>query len=447
MKPKKSKFLSLLSRVDSMFKPMNALGLDISDFSIEALQLKSTFGKITLEAFNRVFIEKGIIEDGEILSKSRLAEKIEELLEGAQFKKSKTTEVILSLPESRAFLHVFELPVNISVKELPGALESEVAKTIPIDVSKSYSDFRVVSKGIGNQEVLYVAAHKNIVDDYLEVMEKVGLNPVALDMESASIVRTFKNEMSQEGAVLILDIGARTTILTVFDEGTIRVSSTIKKAGDFFTKSISEKLNISMQEAEKLKRIYGMDETKEGGRLVFVMQEALRDIVDKTKKIVDFYENKSKRKVKKVLLMGGSSLMRGLTSYLESNLDIKTELANPAKMYPKLNRHIQETFLIKDIIPPRELEKKGLEYKMHPIMFSNVIGLALRGLSFNPEDSGLNLLPEIHRPKRPTFISKALSRSESFNVFVVIIMLLVFIFFLWVIYSYILIHLLKSGII
>jgi type IV pilus assembly protein PilM len=447
MKTKKSKFLSLLNRVDSIFKPINALGLDISDFSIEALQLKSALGKITLEAFNRVYLEKGTVEDGEIISKSKLVQKIEELLDGGNFKKSKTTEVVLSIPESRAFLHVFDLPANISAKELPGAIESEVAKTMPIDVTKSYSDFRVVSRGLGTQEVLYATASKDIIDDYLEVMEKVGLNPVALDIESASIARTFKDEMLADAAVLIVDIGARTTTLTIVDEGAIRVSSIIKTAGGYFTRTISEKLNIPIEEAEKIKRIYGMNEAKGEGKVMFIMQDVLRDTIVKTKKLVNFYEAKSKRKVKKVLLSGGSSLMPGMLSYLGDNLDIETRLANPAKMYPKLNRHIQETFLIKDIISPKELEKKGLEYKMHPVMFSNVIGLAIRGLSFDPEDAGLNLIPEILRPTRPTFISKQLSRSESFNMFVVIATLLVFIFFLWVIYSYILINLLKSGVI
>jgi type IV pilus assembly protein PilM len=318
---------------------------------------------------------------------------------------------------------------------------------MPIDVTKSYSDFRVVSRGLGTQEVLYATASKDIIDDYLEVMEKVGLNPVALDIESASIARTFKDEMLADAAVLIVDIGARTTTLTIVDEGAIRVSSIIKTAGGYFTRTISEKLNIPIEEAEKIKRIYGMNEAKGEGKVMFIMQDVLRDTIVKTKKLVNFYEAKSKRKVKKVLLSGGSSLMPGMLSYLGDNLDIETRLANPAKMYPKLNRHIQETFLIKDIISPKELEKKGLEYKMHPVMFSNVIGLAIRGLSFDPEDAGLNLIPEILRPTRPTFISKQLSRSESFNMFVVIATLLVFIFFLWVIYSYILINLLKSGVI
>lgn len=170
MEQKSSKFLLFLQGIDSFFQTNNAFGFDISDYSVEVLELKRSMGKIRLGAYGRVKLEKGIVEDGRIISTSRLKDKIEELLDSINFKPLRNTEIVVSLPESKIFLHIFELPANISYKNLGVAIESQALKTIPVDLTELYSDFQIVSKKRSTQKILYVAAYKEIVDSYLEVM-------------------------------------------------------------------------------------------------------------------------------------------------------------------------------------------------------------------------------------------------------------------------------------
>jgi len=438
MKQKKNRFFSFSKIIDYLFQANNAFGLDISDFSIEALQLKRYFKGVRVESYGRIKLEKGTVEDGEIFSKKELQKKIEELLENLKFKGPKLPEVIFSLPESKIFLHIFELPANISAKELPRAIESEVLKTLPIDLSKLYFDFQVISKKVTIQEILYVAVEKRIVDDYLEVMDRVGLMPLALDIESASLARTFKSEVPLNGGMMILDIGARSTILTIFDQSAIRVSSIIKIAGNHFAKTISQKLNISFKEAEKLKRTHGLDEKRGEGRVMFILQNILNDILDKTKNLINFYQVKTNREIRKVLLVGGSSLIPKLISYFATNLNIETKLGDLSTLYPGLKKKIQQKLFIKDIIGPKDITKEQyIEERLHPVFFSNVIGLALRGLEIDPERDGINLIPEAARLKEPAFIGRKLYKSKVFNLLVVMVTIFNLLFFAWVIYNYI----------
>ncbi|MFH1462506.1 MAG: type IV pilus assembly protein PilM [bacterium] len=358
----------------AFFFKQPAFGLDISDYSIELLSLDKKADKFSLLAYNRIILEKGIVENGKILDKEKLREKIKELVRGVKPRGFKGSRVVISLPESKTFFHVFQLPEKLKEEGLEVAVEKEALKTIPLKSENIYSDFRVVSIKKGKKNVLYVGVAREIVDDYLEVLRGAGLNPLAFSIESASLSRAFEKEITKEGDVLIVDIGARTTVLTVFDDNSIRFSAIIPVAGNDFTQAISEKLKVSPEEAEGLKRKYRLDSKKKEGKVLLVLQNVLRKILAEVKDDKSFYEEKSGRKIKKVLLCGGSSLLPELVSYFSSNLpDLKVELADP----------------FKGILLDRKMKKS--------VLFSNVIGLAKRASLKNPEKAGINLMPKKER--------------------------------------------------
>lgn len=405
----------------AIFGKKNPFGLDISDFSIEVLQLRRETGKIIVSAHGRTELEPGIVENGKIVDKKRLKEKLKELLSEKKLNRMKTNKVILSLPESRTFLHVFKtFKDSLSDKESEKIIESHALKTIPLEPDKIYFDYQIVSETDSIKEVLYVAATKEVVNDYIDVLKGVGLEPLVLDAESASLARAFEKEGIPDAALLIIDIGAETTVLTLFDKGSIKLSSIVPIAGNHFIKEIAEKLNVSLEEAEELERNCGLDEEKGGGgRVMFILQGALNDILNEAKGLIGFYEQKEKRGVKKVVLCGGSSLIPKIVSYFSSNLGIETKLGNPSLICPDLNNIKTEAG------------------KLHPVLFSNVVGLALRGLEKDPESSGINLIPVKERNKAAPSGGK-FKKKRFFNLFVTVIFLLTVCFLGWVIYNYIL---------
>lgn len=360
-------------------------GLDISDFSIEALELERKFGKLYLGAYGRVKLEKGIVSDGRILNKEKLKEKVLALLNNSQPRSFRAKQVILSLPESKTFFHVFELPAELKGQELYSAAESEALKTIPLAPEEIYFDLKLISERKDIKEVLYVGTLKEIVDGYLETLRGVGLNPLVLDIESASLARAFQSKIEKETAILIADIGARNTILTIFDEGSVRLSATVPIAGVHLTQALSEKLNTSLAEAEDFKINCGFDPEKEGGKVLLVLQRAIQPILNEIKKSISFYEQKKGRKVKKILLCGGSSFMPELPSYISSNLEIETLVPDPWEGIEGIDIGIL-------------FKKKGLkeiiETRLQPVFFANVIGLAKRGMERKPETAGINLIPK-----------------------------------------------------
>lgn len=402
--------------------------LDISDFSIELLQIKKGFkGKLVLVNFGRVKLEEETIKDGNIVNRERFEEKIKDLLSNVGGKKLDTKKLILSLPESKVFFHIFTLPADIQEKNLSGAVESQAFKTIPLNPEEIYFDFQVVSKKRNYQQVLYAAAQKKVVDEYINILKGLGLEPVALDIESASLGRALQKEESLLGSTLIIDIGARKTVLIIMDKKSIRMSSVVFLAGNYFNEKIAEEMNVTPRKAEMLRRRYGVREGEKGKEVSFVLKESLSDIIKKTEKLIAFYEKRTKRNIEKILLAGGCSLMPGMDSYFSTSLGIQATVADPSLALPA----------VKDVLEKKARGRKSLHQKFHPVLFSNAVGLALRTLEEDPETSGLNLIPVSQRPEQPTFLTRRLNKSRVFNNFIAVFSALNLIFFWWVVYNYI----------
>ncbi len=347
-------------------------GLDISDYSIEIISLEGTVEKPRLSALGREILEPGIVEDGKILEKEKLEVILRALLEKLKFGKIKTKKLIFALPESKTFLHFFELPEVLEKERIEKEIKLQAMHTFPFPLKELYFDFKV-----GDKEVLLVAAQKDIVDDYLEVFKNVEIQPIALEIESISLARSLIG--NQKETILIADIGARTTNFSLFDQNRLRLSISINIAGDRFNQALMEKSNISFQEAENLKKEIGLDPEKKEGKVFLILQKEIQEIIAEIKKIADYFQNKTGKKIEKVILAGGSAILHHLPEYLAENLEKPVSIGDP---WEKINI---------DILKEKEYFEKALE--INPILYATVIGSTLRGLTKEPEKAGINLLP------------------------------------------------------
>ncbi|HLC89450.1 MAG TPA: type IV pilus assembly protein PilM [Patescibacteria group bacterium] len=357
-----------------MFKIKKQIfGLDVSDHSIEALVLKKKwFGPPRVGAYARTILRGEIVKNGVIKNPQKLGESIKKLLASAQPKAIKTPNCILSLPESQVYSTIFKFPAGLKAKEIRNTIPLKAEEVIPFKSTDVYFDFKIIGKNAESQEVFYVAAPAKVVDAYFDVLKAIGLMPVAFDLESISLGRALLNDGKNEPA-LLMDIGSRTTNLNIFDQNGIRQSLTINVAGDRFTKSIAAKLNLDEKQADDLKMKSGFDPQKESGKILLILQNEFKRIVGETKKLIEYFNRRTKRKVLRVVLAGGSSLLPGLEQYLSENLGLAVKLGSP----------------LAKIDDPAPLVK----FKNKAVLFSNVVGLASRGLAKNPIRGDINLKP------------------------------------------------------
>ena len=90
-------------------------------------------------------------------------------------------------------------------------------------------------------------------------------------------------------------------------------------------------LNVDWQEAEKVKVNNGIEKQDEGNSIFTAVSSLLENLVTEITKTMDFYSEMSKQKqeVKKIILCGGGSNMKGLAQYLHDRLGKEVEVGNP----------------------------------------------------------------------------------------------------------------------
>jgi len=146
---------------------------------------------------------------------------------------------------------------------------------IPFNLNDVYWDYIIAPpdwKRAKEVRVLYAACLKQVIDRYLEVLRLVEADPVVLSLEASSLARALiarptnglamRQDILQSdnsGAVMIADIGAQTTTVSVFSpEAILLISVMIPIAGQYFTDKIADVLKISMAEADHQKKQIGL---------------------------------------------------------------------------------------------------------------------------------------------------------------------------------------------
>ena len=360
------------------------LGIDISDHSIEVLGLDP---EKNIKVYGRAVLEDGIVENGNIKDAKKLGEVFQKTLENVKpepLKKKNNGRIkaVFSLPESRTFIKELEF---YSRHDLEENIKKSIEKNIPLVFESLYWDYIELDGNVNGPEekirVLAVAIPGDVVDQYVYFFWINGIDPIAFDIEAASIGRALLSPKKQKESVAIVDIGARTSVINIFNQkGNLAMSSSLLYAGNYFTREISHELKISQNEAEKIKQEMGL--AKEP--VAPILEKCLSFLIEEIKDALGYYQGKFGDEVGKIILAGGSTLLPGIEEYFQKNTKKSVEIGNSL-----LN-----------------IKKTSLLPEKRAILFANVIGLAIRGISSNPADSGINLLLEKIKRRQKTLLSE-----------------------------------------
>jgi cell division protein FtsA len=190
---------------------------------------------------------------------------------------------------------------------------------------------------------------------------RAGLEVADTIYEGIAAAESVLSADERELGVCVADIGASTTELAVFFEGSIAHTAVLPIGGDHFTNDLAVGLHVSVEEAEELKRIYGNcvvtavpqgNEIEVGGNLALgslsgpqtrtgrlVRQRFLAEILEpRAREIFTMLrDNLRQGGVLEALgagcvLTGGGALLAGLLDNAESLLRVPTRVGSPVPL-------------------------------------------------------------------------------------------------------------------
>lgn len=356
--------MSFLNKKIISFEP-EVFGVDLSDLSVKVMQLERNGKLEKVRGYAVADIPAGYIQDGKIIDKDKVAAIIKDAVKKAGPQKIKGNRVICSLPESKAFLRIVSIP-KMEKDEAKEAIKWEMEANIPLPIEQVYFDWQFLeTDSAQKQNVLTAAVSREIVDDFMDVLQKAGLEVYGLEVESIASARSLvPGEAQEQGGALIVDLGAQRTSFIMVERGVPNFTSSIPFSSESINDAISKGLNIDLLEAEKTKLSHGIADGKENP-IFNVIKSLLENLVQEIERTLDFYAGISKENsaVEKVILCGGGSNLKGLVGYLGERLGKKIELGDPW-INLKMGKSIP-------IISKENADR-----------YSTAIGLALRGLDY-----------------------------------------------------------------
>ena len=318
--------------------------IDFGARSIKVVKLHKTSEGYELDNYGIKLSPPDSIINGEILNPIAVADVLTEIVRDSGLRDNRA---IIAITGQKVIIREIVLPL-MEDKELMAGVMWEAPKYVPYDLDESIIDAEKVEEFVekdGNKmmRVLLVAAPKSIIQPYMEVLKKARIKPKIIDIVSSANIRAFENNLTdkkeeeQESSIvdIILSIGASNTNLTLVEKGNLKFTRDILIGGTDITKAIAKSLNISFDEAEKLKRetkiVLGQEaEEEKKNESEKIIVKILNQVTKEVRKSLSYYKTQSQKvNYNKMILSGGCANIDNVTDLLSEQFEIPVIIGNP----------------------------------------------------------------------------------------------------------------------
>lgn len=385
--------------------PPSYLGVDIGLGGIKIVELRNNKGRAQLLTYG--FSEEAPVDntyEDYFANTERLSLIIKNICDKAN---TTSKQIMASLPTYTVFDSIIILPF-MPQKKLRPAIEAEAKKILarpleemvlywnilnqedkdgnPIFPSQTFSTQQttlektdmakeiIVSHETKYLKILLTAAPKDFINTYIKIFQSAGLKLMGLETSAFALARSLVG--TDRSRLLVADIGAKTTEIIILDNGLPIFSRSINLGGFQVTKELQKNLKISTEEAEQTKIDISLIKDNKSSEIVKTLEKILAPIVEEITYSINLYFNRlslkdpnqrvgkteKERRIEKVILTGGNSLLAGFSDYIAKELSARVFIGDPwaRVIYP------QDLKPILDDIGPK---------------FSIAVGLAMREIN------------------------------------------------------------------
>ena len=339
------------------------VGLDIGSSAVKAIELKPVGKGFRVGAIGVEPVPPDSIVDGAIIDSGAVADAVRRLFSNKQFK---AKDVAASLSGNSVIVKKITLP-TMSEQELSESIYWEAEQYIPFDIQDVNLDYEIIDAGTGadsqgTMDVLLVAAKKDKIADYTNVITTAGRTPVIVDVDAFALQNAYEANYGFEptSVVVLLNAGASAININILAGSQSVFTRDVSMGGNAFTEAVQKELNLPFDTAEELKKGQDVEGvTFDDARPVL---KAMTDnVLLEVEKTFDFFKaTASNDHIDRIVLSGGASRVEGFTEALRERFGTPVEQFDPFR---------QVTFDVKKLgVSPEE---------MAPLA-AVAVGLALR---------------------------------------------------------------------
>ncbi len=338
------------------------LGIDIGTSFVRMVELSRKGGNVVLENYAEMSVrhlsETALTDKKEKVlsfSSTEIASVISSILKEAEIK---TKRAYFAIPDFVSFFTSFAIP-SMKEDEIDEAVQFHSRQHIPISLSEVVLDWSVLEQDPRKEEkdieIALMVVSKDVVDQLGDIAKMCSLDLIALEGESFGLSRALTKKDS--GVVAIVDMGSKSSTITVTDNGTLKTTHSLDIAENTIIKQVASSMHMDYTVAVRELAKYGFKKSNIEKSVDFIMESFFSEI----KNIFRGFQQEREKKIEKIIFVGGVSTLPGFMEYVSNFMEVTIEQAN----------------CFKDISYPPEL--KNTIKEIGPL-YAVATGMALRGI-------------------------------------------------------------------
>lgn len=315
---------------------------------------------------DRVLMDPGVVENGEIKDKKKLGEYLDRLFEanyknfwngsdpdltydqkikkyfnkavsGFRSKEITLNKVNFALPDNQVYTHFFVIKY-VDNDEIEKLVYREAISCIPLKKEKIWYKYKILKKEKSKEgkmmaRIFLAAADKDVCKNWQEFLEEKKLEIKAFDLPYLVSYRGLKDNTKK--GVAVADIGADRTALSIFKNGSPVYSCSINIAGNKFVEVISRAGGVSDREARKKKKSGGLN--MKNKKIRQSLEEKVHKLAGEIKRTFEYIKGEYGTEVKKIILIGGGAKTKGIIELFEQETRLKTETGEVSLFKDKIS--------------------------------------------------------------------------------------------------------------
>jgi type IV pilus assembly protein PilM len=319
-------------------KKNRLVGVDIGSHSIKIVEIDQTKRGRFLKNFGVIGLARNAIREGDIVEMGVVAEALKKLFKNLRIK---NRNVAVSLSGYPVMAKRITLPAS-KREGIENTIQDHAEQYIPFDINDVNLDFDILKneddlsekdetdEGDESVDVMLVAAKKDVINTYLELLAAADLNPGVLDVDVFALQNAVEMSIGdKEDGYAIVNVGAEELGINTLFNGTSLFSRDSSFGGAQITDLIMRHFDVDFETAEEIK-LGAVKDKPWSQKLSTDASGVVADWVQEIKRALDFVETTYPDKtIDKIFVCGGSCRIKGFQSYLEDFTGLPVAELNP----------------------------------------------------------------------------------------------------------------------
>jgi type IV pilus assembly protein PilM len=346
------------------FGKQNLVGVDIGSSSVKAVELQGKPGNLQLVSLGYENLQADSIVDGQIMELNDVSGVISNIFREHQIK---TDRIAAGVSGHSVIVKNIVVP-QMSADELAESIEWHAEEHIPFDINDVSLDYQVTGSSPDALHVLMAACKRDKVANIKQAIQLSGKQPAVIDVDAFALQNCYEvNYQPQPGQIVaLLNIGASTMNINILNGTRSVFTRDVSVGGNQYTSLLQKELDLTLEEAEAVKRGMPAPEGKEVKGIEPILETVSDILALEISKTMDFYRATAEDgdgTVQKILISGGGSKLTGLSDYLSKRFEMPVEVLDPFRQIKVDARRFDPDYM-REVVPEMAI----------------AVGLALRGV-------------------------------------------------------------------